>query len=115
VAQRVEVGPELHRGRDLLGDPVDVVVTDAALLVGVVSRRDERLAEEAAREDRNVFIEHAAEVVQLSLAHRRQRRPPLGVGDVVEHPVLIVGTELRRPPALVAAPAGLCLACHGHC
>ena len=97
VAERVEMGAELGRSRDDLGDPVDLVLADAAH-VGVVRGGDERLVERPAGEDRHVLVEDAAEVVQPSLAHRGERLEPLRRVDVVEHAELVVRPERRRPP-----------------
>ena len=69
MAERVEVRAELRRARDHLGDPVHAVVADAAH-VRVVRGRHERLVESAAREDRDVLVEHAAEVVRGASAAR---------------------------------------------
>ena len=97
VAERVEVGAELRRSRDDLGDPVHPVLADAAH-VRVVRGGDERLVERPAGEDRHALVEHAAEVVEPALANRRERLEALRRVDVVEHPDLVVGAERRRPP-----------------
>ena len=106
VAERVEVGAELLRAGHLLGDPVDAFAPTPPP-VGVVRGGDERLAEEAAGEDRDVLVEHAPEVVQPPVRTSAQRLEPLGLVDVVEHPELVVGAERRRPPAGSAGVASL--------
>ena len=114
VAERVEVGAELLRAGDLLGDPVDPVLPDAAA-VGVVGRGDERLAEEAAGEDRDRLVEHAAEVVQPALADEAERLQALGLVHVGEHadrPALYsddhgvrkLGNRVRPPSTKIVWP-----------
>ena len=49
VAERVEVGAELHRAGDQLGDPVDLVLPHRRRRVGVVRGGDERLAGRSGR------------------------------------------------------------------
>src|SRR4051794_6397551 len=94
VGERVEMGAELLRAGDDLGDPV------AGRMVG---GRDERLAEVAPGEDGHALVQHVAEVVEPPLAHVREGGGAPRVGDVVEHPALIVGAEGRGPP-LVGHP-----------
>jgi hypothetical protein len=98
VAERVEVRAELHRRRDLLDHPVDVVVAHATVLVGVVGCGHEGLAEEPPREDRDVLVQLVAEVVHPPLADEAQRFQALGLVHEVEHAALVVGAERRRPP-----------------
>jgi hypothetical protein len=71
---------------------------------------DQRLAEVAPRECGHVLVEHAPKVVKPPLAHKPQRRGARRIGDVVEHPKLVVVAERRWPPggALVARRDGHC-------
>jgi len=55
--------------------------------------RDERLAEVASGEDRRALVEHAAEVVDASLADEFQGGSPLRSGHVVQHAKLVVLAE----------------------
>src|SRR5204863_10145865 len=66
--------------------------------VGGMRRGDERLAEVASREHGRALVEHAAQVVQTPRAHEPQRLRAGGVGDVVEHPELVLSSDRRRPP-----------------
>jgi hypothetical protein len=113
VTQGIDVRPELLRGRDLLGDPVDAVLPDAHA-VGVVGRGDERLAEEAAGEGRDGLVEHASEVVQPALADEAERLQALGLVHVGEHADLVahsddhgvekLGNRVRPPSTKIVWP-----------
>ena len=95
--------PQLHRPGDVLDHPVDLVLAQPVATVPcvcLVGGRDERLAEVTPWEHRNVLVENVPEVVDPSLAHRLQGLEALRVGDVVEHPNLVVGAEGRGPPLL---------------
>jgi hypothetical protein len=97
VTQTVEVRAELL-GRVLHADhPVHAVVTDPTTVL-VMGRGDERLVEVPSREYGHVLVEHVREVVHPTLAHEPESGGALGVVDVVEHPDLVVGPELRGPP-----------------
>jgi hypothetical protein len=98
MAERIEVGAQLHRPGHDLGHPVDLVLADRGDGVRVVCGRDERLAEVAAGEDRDRLVEDAAEVVHAPMPHRGEGLQALRLVDVVEHPDLVAGAERRRPP-----------------
>jgi len=38
-------------------------------------------------------------VIHAATANKRERVGALGVGDVIEHSMLVVGSELQRPPS----------------
>ena len=58
-----------------------------------MGRGDQRLTEVTAGEHGHTLVQHPPEVVHPPLPHQRQRREPLRVIDVVEHPQLVVGAE----------------------
>src|SRR3954453_919048 len=92
MAERVDVGPQLLRAHNLLGDPVDLVLAHATA-VGVMGGGDERLAEEPAREGRDGLVEHVAEIEEAAVTHERQRLAALGRVDVAQHPDLRAHSE----------------------
>jgi hypothetical protein len=113
MAQGVQVRAELLGSGDLLGDPVHLVLPEAAS-VSVVGSRDERLPEVAAREHWHRFVEHASEVVQPALADERERLAALGLVHVGEHADLVVhsddhgveklGNRVRPPSTKIVWP-----------
>jgi hypothetical protein len=65
----------------------------SSVAIAVMGGGDQRLAEIAPRECGHVLVEYAPKVVKAPLAHKPHRRGPRPVGDVVEHPELVVIAE----------------------